>query len=87
MKSAAKSSPLYYSAYPLKVLEQAAASAEGRQYPHLKAVLSAKTKTLTRMRVSPMVDPYRKKLDITTLRPAPSKTMEPEGREWFNHYE
>ena len=84
MKSAARSSSLFYSAYPLKVLEKAAAESN---HPHLKALLSAKTKPAMRMRVSPMVDPYRTKPNLDTLRPAPTRNIEPEGREWFNHYE
>ena len=84
MKSAAKSSSLFYSAYPLKVLEKAAA---GSEHPHLKALLTAKTKPAMRMRVSPMIDPYRSKPDIATMRPQPTKNVEPQGGEWFNHYE
>ena len=84
MKSAARSSSLFYSAYPLKVLEKAAAAQE---HPHLKALLSAPAKPARRMRVSPMVNPYPKKLDVTTLRLAPVSMIDPQRGEWFNHYE
>ena len=88
MRSIAKQS-LYFSAYPLKALEQAAAkSVENVQSPYLRSLLSGKTKTLTRLRISPMANPYPvgtgKNL---TLRPTLPNTKEPEGKEWFNHYE
>jgi hypothetical protein len=84
MKSAARSSSLFYSAYPLKVLEKAAAEQE---HPHLKALLSSPAKPAKRFRVSPMVNPYPKQLDIAAIRLAPQRLIEPEGGEWFNHYE
>lgn len=90
MRSVAKQSP-YFSAYPLKVLEEAATKAgDQHQSPYLKAVSSGATQTPTRIRISPMVNPYPdryKSVKSLPLRPTSSKGKEPEGREWFNHYE
>ncbi|HTD93183.1 MAG TPA: hypothetical protein VK644_05205 [Chitinophagaceae bacterium] len=86
MRSIAKQS-LYFSAYPLKALEQAAAkSVETVQSPYLRSLLSGKT--MTRLRISPMANPYPVGTGKSlTLRPTLSNTKEPEGKEWFNHYE
>jgi len=87
MKAIAKQTT-YFSAYPLKVLEQAAASApETPQSPYLKALLTRKSATVARIRVTPMVNPYKVQVNALPLRPAPLKQQDPEGREWFNHYE
>ncbi len=86
MKSIVKSS-FYFSAYPLKVINEAAAEKEPGS-PYLKALLSGKTKIARGARVFPMVNPYNKQ-----YRPAPlatdklPKDIELTEREWFNNYE
>ncbi|HYM92890.1 MAG TPA: hypothetical protein VET23_02040, partial [Chitinophagaceae bacterium] len=50
---------LYFSAYPLKALALQSTSDEQRS-PFLKALLSGKTRTLSRVRVAPMLNPYKK---------------------------
>lgn len=88
MKSVAKQQP-FFSAYPLKVLKEAAEAANDTHLQnHLKAVLAEPAKIKTNFRVSPMVNPYRITLsNLPTPRPALSTAIEPEGKEWFNHYE
>ena len=76
-----KQSPLYFSAYPLKVIKESSSE----QSPYLKAVLSGKTRTMSRIRVTPMQNPYSKKITLSSVKPA--KNVEPEGKEWFNNYE
>ncbi len=84
MKSNTRSS-LYFLAYPLKALKQEPPKTTQSQSPFLKAILSGKTRTLTRVRVLPMVNPYSKKIRVSSVKPA--KNIEPEGKDWFNNYE
>jgi hypothetical protein len=77
-----KQSPLYFSAYPLKVIKET--SSDNRS-PFLKAILSGKTRTMSRIRVTPMKDPYISKVRISSVKPA--KDVEPDGKDWFNNYE
>ncbi len=76
----------FYSAYPLKTIEQAAL-AQGEKSPHLKALLSPTTKPVNRIRVYPMVNPYKSKDKASTPRPGRANNVEPEGKDWFNNYE
>jgi len=60
MKEIKRSS--YISAYPLKVMEQAMASAgepSGRQEEALNEMLANRAKSVSRIRISPMADPYK----------------------------
>lgn len=78
----------YFSAYPLKVLERAMAEApESPQRPHLKALLTKKTSPNIRLRVTPMINPYKLPAETPSQRITPPVQKEPEGGEWFNHYE
>lgn len=78
----------YISAYTLKTLEQAAANApESPQTAHLKALLNKKASTTTRLRVTPMINPYKLPPEPLSLRTTPPAHKEPEGGDWFNHYE
>jgi hypothetical protein len=78
--------PLYFSAYPLKATNQQPSA--DQQSPFLKAILTGKTRTLTRVRVSPMVNPYR-----GAPKPAPVKNeklpkdIELSEKDWFKNYE
>jgi hypothetical protein len=78
----------YYSAYPLKTIEQAVISAKnGEPSPRLKALLSKETKAPARIRVHPMSNPYKSVLNALRPRFRKPKDIEPNGKEWFNHYE
>jgi len=87
MKSNARHS-LYFSAYPLKALNQeVSAPSVQNQSPYLKAILSSKTRTLSRVRVFPMINPYR-----PTFKPVGKESKLPNDvelteKEWFNNYE
>ena len=58
MKNSVKSSH-YFSAYPLKVLEQHLAEKSIPEQSSLRAVLTVKSKSMNRIRVFPMINPYR----------------------------
>jgi hypothetical protein len=78
----------YYSAYPLKTIEQAVISAKnGEPSPRLKALLSNETKAPARIRVHPMNNPYKSVLNALRPRFKKTKDIEPDGKDWFNHYE
>ena len=77
----------YYSAYPLKALEQAADSVQDPQSSHLKALLSDKTKPKSRIRIFPMTNPYKTKLSNLYRRLRKAKDVEPNGKDWFRNYE
>jgi hypothetical protein len=86
MNSIAKPS-YYFSAYPLKVIKQAEANKEPGS-PYLKALLSGKTKSRSRGRVLPMINPYNKQfisspVDSEKL----PKDIELTEKDWFKHYE
>lgn len=79
---------LYFSAYPLKAILQSSSSEEEKS-PFLKALLSGKTRTLSRVRVSPMLNPYKKdaaKPD-SEKKEKNKKDVEPTGDEWYKNYE
>ena len=88
MKAVAKQTT-YISAYPLKVLQQAAShSTETNQSPYLKALISGNARSATtRIRVSPMVNPYKVQVKPLAVRPAPKDDKSSGNNEWFNHYE
>ncbi|HVT84366.1 MAG TPA: hypothetical protein VHD35_04145 [Chitinophagaceae bacterium] len=79
---------LYFSAYPLKAILQSSSSEEERS-PFLKALLSGKTRTLSRVRVSPMLNPYKKDAAKPDKEKKDKKTtdVEPTGEEWYKNYE
>ena len=88
MKNNAEPS-FYFSAYPLKALgKNASAEAPSGHSPFLRAILSGKTRTVSRVRVLPMVNPYRE-TQKTTIRETGKMTdgMEKTEKEWFNNYE
>ena len=81
-----KQSSLYFSAYPLKAIKESSSE----QSPFLKAILSGKTRTLSRIRVSPMLNPYKVSPKPAGTKPEKlkvNKDIEPTGNEWFNNYE
>ena len=88
MKTNAKPS-LYFSAYPLKVLEkEIAAKPSVSQSPYLKAILTGSTRTVSRVRVFPMKNPYRNSQVAVMPRASKLPTdIELTEKEWFNNYE
>jgi hypothetical protein len=79
----------YYSAYPLKAIEQAVVAAKnGEPSAKLKALLSdiPETKT-TRIRLHPMVNSYKSMLKGLIPRFGKAKEIEPAGKDWFLNYE
>jgi hypothetical protein len=88
MKNPSKSTP-YFSAYPLKVITENNNSNPNIE-PYLKALLASKTKTVSRMKVFAMSNPYPDVENKSVAREHHSKKhigMEPAGREWFGNYE
>ena len=86
MKSNAHPS-LYFSAYPLKAIPGEPSKANNlTQSVYLRSILSGTRKTVSRVRVFPMVDPYGK--THTVIKPVNrAKNVDPSGKDWFNHYE
>jgi hypothetical protein len=58
MKNSVKSS-FYFSAYPLKVLDQHLSEKPIPDQSPLRAVLTGTTRSINRVRVFPMINPYR----------------------------
>lgn len=78
----------YYSAYPLKAIEQAVVSAKnGEPSPRLKALLSKDQPAKSRIRIHPMVNPYKSMLKALTPRFRKPKEVEPTGKDWYINYE
>ena len=79
----------YYSAYPLKAIEQAVVAAKnGEPSPKLKALLSAEeTKPKSRIRIHPMAHSYKSMLKALRPRVRKPKDIEPDGKDWFRNYE
>ena len=78
---------LYFSAYPLKAVQTASEQAGTVTSPYLKAILCGKTKTLSRVRVMPMINPYREtKVPVTREINLPND-IELTEKEWYNNYE
>lgn len=82
----------YFSAYRLKTLEKAVSSSgETNQSPYLKAMLSGKAKTMSRVRVSPMLNPYKQR-NAVIAEPGrqmqkPEETIVSKEKNWFHNYE
>ena len=86
MKSKPRS-PFYFSAYPLKAISnEVSPTPSTNQSPYLKAILSGKTRTLSRVRVFPMINPYRK-FSIPAIEESNVKNNEQAEKDWFNNYE
>jgi len=83
----------YISAYPLKTLEQAQAAASdssqrNEQSAYLKGLLASRAKSTSRIRISPMSNPYKAPVTEVTSRTAiPSEDLNSGKKDWFNHYE
>jgi hypothetical protein len=78
----------YYSAYPLKAIEQAVLAAKnGEPSPKLRALFSETPQTKRRIRVHSMMNSYKSVLKVLTPRFRKVKEIEPLGRDWFVNYE
>lgn len=88
MKNEIKPS-FYYSAYPLKAIEQAVVAAKnGEPSPKLRALLTASQNTpQSRIRIHPIVASYRSMLRTLQPRIRKAKDIEPDGKDWFRNYE
>ena len=86
MKSNANAS-LYFSAYPLKAIQVSESKADTASSPYLKAILCGKTKTLSRVRVMPMANPYSDKRLLTVRTSILPNDIELTETEWYNNYE
>jgi len=80
---------LYFSAYPLKAVNQeASAKPSSGQSPYLKAVLSGKTRSMSRVRVFPMINPYKQSaLSAPKAAGKLPNDIALTEKEWFNNYE
>ena len=88
MKSVAKST-LYFSAYPLKVLEEAAAANPDHiQSEYLQSLLNGKTRSQSNIRISPMKANVYAVKEQAPMRPMqPNPEARSENNDWFRHYE
>jgi len=79
----------YYSAYPLKAIEQAVVAAKnGEPSPKLKALLTSQAMPpKSRIRVHSISGSYKSMLKALQPRPRKPKDIEPDGKEWFRNYE
>jgi hypothetical protein len=75
MKGIAKPS-IYFSAYPLKALEQATNSSakSSESSPYLRSVIAGSSKKASQVRVFPMINPYKNpykevKEEVTKMTP------------------
>ena len=87
MKSNANPS-FYFSAYPLKAIKQASSSTETTSR-YLKSILSGKTRSVNRVRVLPMVNPYKSIKNYKPVtKPSPkSEDVKLNEGGWYNNYE
>lgn len=84
-----KQSPIYFSAYPLKAVHTSPSTKTSEESPYLKAVLSGKTRSFSRVRVMPMQNPFKA---FTVVKPMKAELPQPEDTGmnepgWYNHYE
>ena len=98
MKGLAKN-PIYFSAYPLKAVELLPASENPKsssQSPYLRSLLSGRAKSTNRVRVFPMVNPYKNPYKetvpaaVTTRINSANKVpadIELTEKRWFHNYE
>jgi len=87
MKNTVKSSA-YFAAYPLKAVEKSMGQPDlSQQSPYLQSLLAGQRKTNTELRVYPMRHPYQEPTQPLTERPRPLDQKDPQGNDWFNHYE
>ena len=88
MKSNVKPS-LYFSAYPLKALMQDAPTKSNlSQSSYLKSIHSGKIRTMSRIRIFAMMNPYRQAVKPVILNVSKlPEDIELTEKEWYNNYE
>jgi hypothetical protein len=85
MKSIARP---FFPAYPLRAIKDPSSADKQPGSPYLKALLSGKTQSNSRVRVFPMTNPY-----TNQFKPVPfaqeklPKDIELVQKNWFNNYE
>ncbi|HYC39336.1 MAG TPA: hypothetical protein VEB63_02525 [Chitinophagaceae bacterium] len=78
---------VYFSAYPLKAVQQQTEKNSSTQTPYLRAILSDRPAT-ARVRVMPMIDPFTRVIDRSTPRVGKLPgDVEQSEKGWFNNYE
>lgn len=79
----------YYSAYPLKAIEQAVVAAKnGEPSPKLRALLTSQViPPKSRIRIHNMSASYKSMLKALRPRTRKPKDIEPDGKDWFRNYE
>lgn len=78
---------LYFSAYPLKAIKQEITST---QTPYLKAILTGKTREVSKETVSPFINLHKYKGSPKPVTNGKDKLMtevEVAGKDWFKNYE
>jgi hypothetical protein len=88
---------IYFSAYSLKNAEQKPSSSNepSKSSPYLRALLAGRSRTSSKVRVFPMINPYREK-DARPVMPHPAiirqlnhvpADIELTEKKWFHNYE
>lgn len=88
---------IYFSAYSLKNAEQKTPSSNepSKSSPYLRALLAGRSRTSSKVRVFPMINPYREK-DARPVNSRPAiirhinqvpEDIELTEKKWFNNYE
>ena len=85
MKSAVK--PFYFSAYPLKAIKDTSSTDKQLQSPYLRNLLSGISKTNSRVRVFPMINPYTERFKQVTAADKLPTDIGLTEKEWFRNYE
>jgi hypothetical protein len=82
-----KQPSFYFSAYPLKAIHSSSSPAD--QSPYLKAVLNGKTRSFSRVRVLPMLNPYKAVAPVKPIKTEPARPEDAGMNEsgWYNNYE
>ena len=97
MKGIAKPT-IYFSAYSLRNAEPkttASSNEPSKSSPYLRALLAGRSRTSSKVRVFPMINPYREKdARVVNARPAiirhinqVPEDIELTEKKWFNNYE
>jgi hypothetical protein len=84
-----KQSPIYFSAYPLKAVHISPSTKTSEESPYLKAVLSGKTRSFSRVRVMPMQNPCKAFAVVKSTRAELPQSEDTGINEpgWYNNYE
>ncbi|MCR6721869.1 MAG: hypothetical protein NVV59_16625 [Chitinophagaceae bacterium] len=78
--------PRYFSAYPLKAIENKQPASSEHQSPYLRSLLAGHKKSST-LRVYPMTNPFTEHAEPVALRRQPVEPQNSDTKEWFKNYE